>query len=101
MAKAKTPTVTKNKKAVTPPTPPEDKAKVTPPTPPEDKAPAAPPTPPEETAPETKKLTKFKVVATLHISEEVVAENFKEAYESVGKNKLKDYMSFQNTNVLG
>lgn len=89
MAKAKTPTVTKNKKAVTPPTPPENNAPVT------------PPTPPEETAPKTKKLTKFKVVATLHISEEVVAENFKEAYESVGKNKLKDYMSFQNTTVLG
>ncbi len=89
MAKAKTPTVTKNKKAVTPPTPPENNAPVT------------PPTPPEETAPKTKKLTKFKVVATLHISEEVDAENFKEAYESVGKNKLKDYMSFQNTTVLG
>lgn len=89
MAKAKTPTVTKNKKAVTPPTPPENNAPVT------------PPTPPEETAPKTKKLTKFKVVATLHISEEVDAENFKEAYESVGKNKLKDYMSFQNTIVLG
>lgn len=89
MTKAKTPTVTKNKKAVTPPTPPEGKA------------PATPPTPPEETAPITKKLTKFKVIVNLHISEEVDAENFKEAYTKLSEMKLSKFINFQNTSVIG
>lgn len=78
MANNKKPTVAKNKKSVTPPTP------------------------HEEIAPqETKKLTKFKVVANLHISEEVVAENFKEAYEKLSDMKLRKFLNFQNTSVIG
>lgn len=83
VANNKKPTVAKNKKSVTPPVP-------------------LGPTPPEEIAPqETKKLTKFKVVANLHISEVVYADNFKEAYEKLSDMKLSKFMNFQNTSVIG